>query len=220
MLANFIHRYIDPTDSLGETLFGLIMALTITLGARLLSQATEFDPRELVVAMIGCNVAWGVIDAVLYLIGSVFSRNRRVQFVRKLRAATNDVEAMAAIREEFGLEDEPVLSDADREAFHRLVLDIMRHAGTERAHLRLQDYQAALVIALVVSLTAVPGVLPFLFIADGHLALVVANTIQICLLFFVGYRWASHTGSSPWRTGLLILALGIGLVVVAVALGG
>lgn len=220
MFANFVHRYLDPADSLGETLFGLIMALTITLGARLLSQATEFDPRELIVAMIGCNVAWGVIDAVLYLIGSVFNRNRRVQFVRKLRAASNNVEAMAAIREEFGLEDEPALSDADREAFHRLVLDIMRHAGTERAHLRPRDYRAALAIVLVVSLTAIPGVLPFLVIGDGHLALVLANAIQICLLFFVGYRWASHTGANPWRTGILILALGVGLVAVAVALGG
>lgn len=220
MLANFVHRYIDPTDSLGETLFGLIMALTITAGARLLSQSTDFDPREMIVAMIGCNVAWGVIDAVLYLIGSVFSRNRRVQFVRRLRATRNDLEAMTEIREEFGLEDEPALSDADREAFHRVVLEIMRHAGTERARLRLGDFQAALVIVLVVSLTAVPGVLPLLFIEDGHRALVLANALQIFLLFFVGYRWARHTGSNPWRGGMMILALGVGLVAVAVALGG
>ena len=34
MIANFVHRYLDPVDSLGELLFGLIMALTLTLGAR------------------------------------------------------------------------------------------------------------------------------------------------------------------------------------------
>lgn len=220
MLGRFLNRYIDPVDSLGEALFGLIMALTITLGARLLSQATEFDPRELIAAMLGCNVAWGVIDAMLYLIGSVFRRNQRVQFVRKLRSARDDREAMAAIRDEFGLEDEPPLADADRESLHRLILDVLRHAGTERAHLRLQDYQAALAIIMLVSLTAVPGVLPFLFLQDGYLALDLANFMQVCLLFLVGYRWASHTGANPWRTGAMIVGLGIGLVAVAVALGG
>jgi VIT family len=220
ILGNFIHRYLDPVDSLGELLFGLIMALTLTLGVRLLTQRPDIDPQELIGAMIGCNVAWGIIDAVLYLLGSVFSRNQRIHFVRKLRAATSEAEAMAAIRNEFGLEDEPVMLEQDRAAFHRVVLDILRHASTERARLRLQDYQAALVIAVLVSLTAVPGVLPFLFLDDGYLALRIANLIQIILLFFVGFRWAGHTGANPWRTGLAIVFLGVSLVAVAVALGG
>jgi len=32
----FVHRYLDPSESLPELLFGLIMAFTITAGARLL----------------------------------------------------------------------------------------------------------------------------------------------------------------------------------------
>jgi hypothetical protein len=220
MLARFIHRYIDPEDSLGEVLFGLIMALSLTLGARILSQRPDIDPTELVVAMIGCNIAWGIIDAVLYLLGSAFSRNRRVEFVRKLRTAKTETAALEAIRGEFGLEDEPLMSDADRAAFHRVVLDIMRRASTERATLRRQDFQAAAIIVVLVSLTAVPGVLPFLVLSDGYLALRVANLIQVCLLFVVGYRWASHTGANPWRTGLIVVGLGIAMVAVAVALGG
>ena len=220
MLAKIIHRYLDPTDSLGELLFGLIMSLTLTLGARILSQRPDIDPRELVVALIGCNIAWGIIDAVLYLLGSVFSRNKRVHFVRRLRAARSEAEAMLAIREEFGLEDEPQMSGEDRAAFHRVVLDIMRHAGTERARLRRQDFQAAAVIVLLVSLTALPGALPFLFLEDGYLALRAANFIQVGLLFFVGYRWAEHTGANPWRTGFGIVALGVTMVLVSVALGG
>jgi len=101
MISSFIHRYLDPADSLGELLFGLIMALTVTLGARLLTKQAELDARELVGAMIGCNVAWGIIDAVLYLIGSVFSRNQRIRLVRKLRSARTEAESMEAIRDEF-----------------------------------------------------------------------------------------------------------------------
>ncbi len=218
MLARFLHRYLDPADSLGETLFGLIMALTFTLGAGLLMQRE--DIRDLVVAMIGCNVAWGIIDAALYLIGSLFNRNRRINFVRKFRRAADERQAMLAIREEFDLDGEPDLRVEDRAAFHRVLLDILRHAGTERARLRVHDFQAAAAIAVIVTLTAVPGVLPFLVINDGYLALRTANLVQVCLLFLVGFRWAHHTGANPWYTGFGIAGLCIALVAVAVALGG
>ena len=89
MVASFVHRYLDPAESLGEVLFGLIMALTFTLGAGILTQREEM--RGLVVAMIGCNVAWGIIDGALYLIGSVFSRNQRIHFARKLRRTTSNI---------------------------------------------------------------------------------------------------------------------------------
>lgn len=220
MFSKFIHRYIDPADSLGEVLFGMIMALTFTLGAGLLSQREDMNPHDLVVAMIGCNIAWGTIDAVLYLIGSLFNRNQRIHFVRKLRAAASDAAALAAIREEFGLEDEPDMSAEDRAAFHRVVLDILKRASADPARLRWRDVQAAGVIVALVSLTAVPGILPFLFFQDGYLALRLANLIQICLLFLIGVQWARHSGANPWRTGIAIVALGVGLVAVSVLLGG
>ena len=138
---------LDPMERISETLFGLIMALTFTLGANFLTPVSEVYPNEMVVAMLGCNVAWGIIDGTLYLIGSVFSRNQRVQFVRRLRAMRTEPEAMAAIRQEFGLEDEPPLSEEDQAAFHRVVLDVMRRARVEQAGLRRQDYVAALLIA-------------------------------------------------------------------------
>jgi len=220
MLTRFVHRYLDPADSLGEVLFGLIMALTFTLGASLLTKRDSLPARELVVAMIGCNVAWGIIDGALYLIGSVFSRNRRVHFVQRLRRTTNEAAAMAAVSEEFGLEDEPDLPAEDRAAFHRVVLDIMRHAGTERARLRPQDYKAAVLIAVIVAFTAVPGTLPFLVLGDNPVALRLANLIQISLLFLVGFRLARHSSGNPWFTGFAIAALCIALVAVSVALGG
>jgi hypothetical protein len=219
MISNPVHRYLDPDESLGEILFGLIMALTFTLGARLLAQR-DVDPHEMVGGMLGCNVAWGIIDAALYLLGSVFNRNRRIQFARRLRATASEAEAIDAIRAEFGLEGEPLASEGDRTAFYKIVLEALRRTETKRARLRGTDFAAAAAIAVLVSLTAVPGVLPFLFLDDGHLALRAANAIQLCLLFFVGFGWAHYTGANAWRTGLSIVALGVGLVAVAVALGG
>ncbi len=220
IVGDFVHRYLDPGDSLGELLFGLIMALTLTLGARLLSQNSELQPHDLVVALIGCNIAWGVIDAVLYLLGAIFYRNRRIHFVRRLKAAASEQEAMEAIREEFDLEDEPIKSEADRASFHKTVLELLRHGRTERAHLRGQDFAAAGLIVILVSATSLPGVVPFLLIEDDYLALRVANLVQVVLLFLIGFRWARHTGANPWWTGLIIVLLGLSLVAVSVSLGG
>src|SRR5882672_3509378 len=65
---SIIHRYLDPGETLAEVLFGLIMMLTFTVGARLLTKRSELDAQEVVIAAIGCNIAWGVIDAVLFVL--------------------------------------------------------------------------------------------------------------------------------------------------------
>lgn len=220
MLAGFFHRYLDPSETLLEVLFGLIMALTLTAGARLLPEGPAIDPASLAVALIGCNVAWGIIDAVFYLLGTRFNRNRRVQLVHRLRATASEAEAVDIIREEFGLEGEPSMREKDRAAFHGSVLQMLRHAGIARARFLRDDFVAAVLIVLLVSATAIPGVLPLLLLDDSYEALRIANALQICLLFLVGYRWARHCGANPWQTGLTIALLGVGLVLIAVALGG
>src|SRR5690242_3868963 len=96
-----IHRYLDPGDTLAEILFGLIMALTIISGAEILSSSDELDTDKLIAAVIGCNIAWGVIDAVLFRLGSMFYRSQRARFYRGLRIARSEAEALAAIQEEF-----------------------------------------------------------------------------------------------------------------------
>jgi hypothetical protein len=90
LLLRLIERYLDPSESLLEILFGLIMALTLTAGARLLSDPAEIRSLDVAVALAGCNVAWGIIDAVFYLLGSRYNRNRRVLFVRRLQATSDE----------------------------------------------------------------------------------------------------------------------------------
>ena len=215
-----IHRYLDPDESLGELLFGLIMALTVTLGVRLLSPEQLSRPQNLAVALIGCNVAWGIIDAALYLLGSVFARNQRVHFMRKLRAMPSEASALQAIREEYGLEDAHLAVEQDVAVFYRAALDLLRHAKVERARLRGKDWLAALMIVFLVAVTAVPGAIPIVLVGDPALALRLANLLQIGLLFVVGYQWARFSGANPWRTGAAIVGFGVSLVGVAIALGG
>ncbi len=219
-MLRLIDHYLDPSESLLEILFGLIMALTMTAGARLLSEPTVLDPVELVLALAGCNVAWGVIDAVFYLMASLFNRNRRVRLVRRLQVASSDDQAIALIRDEFDLRGEPPTLPEDKAAFHRAVLELLRHAGTQPAHFTRHEFIAAGLVLVLVSLAAIPGLIPLLLIDHTESALRLANAVQVVLLFAIGYRWARYSGSPGWRGALIVGVLGVALVLVAVALGG
>jgi len=83
-----------------------------------------------------------------------------------------------------------------------------------------RDFVAALLIVIPVSVTALPGVLALLLLDDGYTALRIADVLQICLFFLVGYGSAHHSGANPWRAGVTVALLGAGLVLVSVALGG
>jgi hypothetical protein len=67
---SFIQRHLDPSEILGEFLFGAIMVLTFTLGAAV---AGGYE-TGLLLAALGCNVAWGVIDGVLLVMSRRYER--------------------------------------------------------------------------------------------------------------------------------------------------
>ena len=80
-----LHRHLDPASTMGELIFGMIMVMTFTLGARLLGADEPTDGRELMIAALGCNVAWGIIDAFLYLLGALHERRRLASMQATLR---------------------------------------------------------------------------------------------------------------------------------------
>ena len=63
---SFVGR-LDPDESFGEILAGLIMVLTFTLAAGVMSRDGEDGVHTVLFAAIGCNLAWGIIDAVFYV---------------------------------------------------------------------------------------------------------------------------------------------------------
>ncbi len=59
-------RVLDPVERVSEVLFGLIMVLTFT-GSLSVAKAGRDDIRTMLIGALGCNIAWGIIDGVLYL---------------------------------------------------------------------------------------------------------------------------------------------------------
>lgn len=215
-------RYLEPGESLSELLFGLIMTLTFTLGAGLMVQEGPEAVRELLVATIGCNIAWGIIDGVFYINGQVFERARMARLGRMIRAARNEDEAAIVVERELAEIIDLTVDAGERGELYRRMARQVR-ASTPRARpvtLVPSDFKGALASFWLVFVGSIPAALPFLIIDDAWIALRVSNAILLGLLFLAGLRWARHTVLPPLRTGLLFLAAGVALVAVAIALGG
>jgi hypothetical protein len=217
LYARFV-EHLEPGERLGELLFGLIMVLTFTLGAGIELGDRE-EARELLIAALGCNTAWGIIDAALFLIGRLSERGRVHRLARSIQAAPRE-QALAQVGAELDARLPAMVGPELRAAVGAHVLDHVREMKLERNRVTAADMWAALAVFWLVFLTALPAVLPFLVFQDPGLAMRASNAVLIGLLFYVGWRWAGYTGASPLRTGLFMAGLGVALVLVAIPLGG
>ena len=89
-------RALDPIDRVSEVLFGLIMVLTIT-GSLSVAEAGRNEVRTMLFGALGCNLAWGIIDGVLYVMGSLAEKGRNLFIFRAVRKATDPKEAQRRI---------------------------------------------------------------------------------------------------------------------------
>ena len=220
MVFSKLHRNLDPVDTLGEIIFGLIMVMTFTIGARILGADEPTDGRELLIAALGCNVAWGIIDGFLYLLVCVFER-RRITSLHAALAQSEQATGIQLLRDELD-SDLTELGDAEvRERFYAAIAAAARRTKPGKVRVTLNDVRGAALACCLVIATAIPAALPFMFISDAYIALRVSNAILACLLFLVGFRWGKHIGSpSPALVGLLIMSIGVALVLIAIPLGG
>jgi hypothetical protein len=217
-VKSFIHRHLDPAARLGEILFGLIMALGFTGSVRL--GLDEPDNAGLFVGILGCNVAWAVVDGAMYLLTELFERGRTARLAREVRTARTEEEALGLVADE--LEDRlPIVEGAPGASeFHHWLLGLVRASEVETTTVRREDLLGAAAVALQIVLATLPIVVPFLVIADPALAVRVSNAIALSMLFLLGVWWGRIVGANPWRIGAGLTGIGVVLVLVTIALGG
>jgi VIT1/CCC1 family predicted Fe2+/Mn2+ transporter len=216
-----MHRYLDPASSLGEIMFGLIMTLTFTLGAGIIIEDEgRQGARDLLIALIGCNIAWGVIDAAMFLVNELFTRGKRRRVAEAVRSAKDEAASVAVVANELEPMLEDIGDDAERRALYARVASQVRTADIKPNRLTGADFMGAFTSFWLVVIASLPAAIPFLIWDDARFALRVSNGILLAFLFFCGYKWARYTLGNPWTAGLIFLAGGFGLVAVAIVLGG
>ncbi len=208
---------LSVVDRVSEMLFGLFMALTF-IGAVSISQAGSGGVREMMIAAIGCNLAWGLVDAVMYLVRELTERGRRVSLARALRAAPDAATGCALLRASFSTVADSLLSPDEIEAIRQRV--IARTDIPDRPRLGRDDFVAAFAIFLIVVAATFPVVLPFVFLDDLVTAQNVSRLIALAMLFFGGLALGRYAGYGSWGTGFGMAGLGAALVAAINALGG
>jgi VIT1/CCC1 family predicted Fe2+/Mn2+ transporter len=209
-------RVLDPVERVGEVLFGTIMALTFT-GSLSAAEAGREEVRELLIAAIGCNVAWGVIDAVMYLMGCLSERAAAARAATAFRAAPDAAEARAVVRDALPPTVAAALGDAEVDV---LRVALAERLPTVRPGLTARDWRGALGVFLLVTVATFPIVVPFLVVRDAIPALRVSNAIALAMLFGLGTTYGRAIGVRPWLVGVAMLGLGVVLVAITIALGG
>src|SRR6188508_3875523 len=89
-------RVLDPIDRVSEVLFGLIMVLSFT-GSLSVAEAGRDDVRTMLIGALGCNVAWGIIDGMLYLMGCLAEKSQGLMTYMAVRKAPDPQQAQRLI---------------------------------------------------------------------------------------------------------------------------
>src|SRR5436189_2432755 len=110
-------RVLEPIDRVSEVLFGLIMVLTFT-GSLSVAEAGRDDVRTMLIGALGCNLAWGIIDAVLYLMGSLAEKAQGLRTLRAVRKATDPEKAQRLIADALPSVVASILEPAELERVH------------------------------------------------------------------------------------------------------
>ena len=219
--GKFAAKYLDPGSRMGEILFGLIMTLTFTLGAGMVIQEEGREgARAMLIAILGCNLAWGVIDGIFYVLGQMFERGRMLRLRLKIRGTGSQDEARALVGDELDELLTRVTDEGQRRSLYDTIVQRMRSDPMPLNRLRKEEVFGGIAAGWLVFACSFPAVLPFFFIDDPQLAVRVSNVLLLALMFFVGYRFARDTMAKPWLTGAVFLLVGIVLVAATIALGG
>jgi hypothetical protein len=215
-----LFEHLSPGERLGEVLFGLIMTLTFTLGAGVMVGTSQSPSSSLLYATLGCNLAWGIIDGALLLLGRMFDRGRLARLGSAIASATGEQTATTIVAQELDELLAPVTSERQRAELYRDVVTHVRSRPLPTPRLTREDFAAALAVCVLVFGATLPAALPHLLIDDVWIAQRASNALLIGVLFYVGYRWARFTSFRPLVAALVVVGMGIALVATAIALGG
>lgn len=210
-------RLLDPVDRSSEVLFGLIMALTFTCTLSA-AEAGQEDVHAMLIGALGCNIAWGLVDGIIFLFTSLTERARGFATLRALKKSADAEDANAIIRDALPPLVAGTMSEDDLEKI-RLKLEQIEEPPA-RPRLGREDFMAATGLFLLCFLSTFPVVIPFIFMREPIAALRVSNAVALVMMFLAGYSLGHYAEHRPWRMGLLMTFIGSVLVMITIALGG
>ena len=209
---------LQPIDRFSEIIFGLIMVLTFTCSLSA-AESGQQEIKTMLWTAIGCNLAWGIVDAMMFLMARLVDKADNFKAINRIKKARGEEEILKSVKAAIP----PLLADMisvkqidDIHLQMQQMPDIPRYS-----YLTRKEFVNAGIIFLLVFISTFPVIIPFFFLFKQPLmAIRLSNGIAILLLFISGITLGKHTGFHKWLTGLVFTLIGVALVLMTIALGG
>src|SRR5262245_53554116 len=196
---------LDPVYRASEVIFGLLMAMSF-IGSISVATDGQEEVRTLLVAALGCNLAWGLVDAVMHLVGAQTQKRREHALVGKVRGTADAAAGRALIADEMPAVVAEGLGDDALEGLRQ------RLSATELpkkfSHLTGRDFGDAVVVFFLVVLSTFPLVVPFMLTDDTARALLWSRLTALAMLFIAGATLARYSGGNAFLNGIVMATVG------------
>jgi VIT1/CCC1 family predicted Fe2+/Mn2+ transporter len=210
-------RVLEPHERIAEVLFGLIMVLTFT-GSLSVAEAGRSEIRVMLIGALGCNFAWGIIDGVFYVMGSLAEKGQNLKTLKALRQTTDAREGRQLIAGKLPPLIASILQSGELETMRQRLMKLPEPPARVRTN--GSDWFGALGVFLLVFLSTFPVAVPFILMQNAAYAMRVSNAIAIVMLFIMGAAYGNCVGRSAWGFGVTMVVLGMALVALTIVLGG
>src|SRR5262249_36330816 len=158
--------------------------------------------RQLLLAAVGTNVAWGIIDAVMYLMNAMVVRRGKIRLIKAVQRAPDAKTALRLVKDRIEPELQELIGPEKAYAFSKSVLPHIVEAQIIERILTKEDFYGALASFWLVFVSCLFAAIPFLFFGEPQVALRVSNFLLIVGLFYVGQKWAAYAGRNRVTVGL------------------
>ena len=208
---------LDPVYRASEVIFGLLMAMSFIGSISVATDGRE-EVRTLLVAALGCNLAWGLVDAVMHLVARKTESRRNRALLVKLQGSVADPAAgRALIADEMAA---PLAASIGDEGLELIRQRLAAQSPSAVRGLKARDFGDAVIVFFLVVLSTFPLVIPFMLIDDTARALLWSRLVGLGTLFLAGATLARYSSGNPWLNGLAMAGIGALLMAAIMALGG
>ena len=217
-IARKLVGYTGPGLVLQELLYGFIMALIFVSAAQF--EIMHFSSNtDLILAIIGMNTAWGIVDMVIFSLVDRFDQREYVRIIES-KEDVDDEYIKKLIHYNLSGTLIDVLDEKDE---IRIVKEILRSRLEPEEDLKKERrslYIGNFLCFVYTISTVIPVSIPLLLIEDMGTACLWSSLVSAAFMFLIGYLMHEYTGVNKWLMGLIVASIGMGITFLALILGG
>lgn len=207
------------STALQEILYGFIMSL-IFVYATLFGILAYDDPINFIWVVVGMNVTWGTIDAVIFYYLEVCDQRRYVRLMSGKGINMTREQRVETLMNELSASPLDVLKSDEQREFCEKMLDREIESDEELKADRRSMAMSSVGTFLFTVMTLIPIIVPVLVIPDFFLALNIATHLSSTILFFVGFFMGPYLGVNRFVSGAVLFLLAWSIALIATFTGG